>query len=68
MRKRGDKISHLVAISMDKWGLPIGLFTTNRWVTAENWYEAADVVAMLDCFDIDLMPAPPGLPTDGSLP
>ena len=49
-----DAISHLVAISMDKYGLPIGLFTTNRWVTGETWYTADDVIRMLDIFEIDL--------------
>jgi hypothetical protein len=48
-----DALSHLVGISMDRAGLPIRLFTTNRWVTGETWYEAADVVRMLDCFVID---------------
>lgn len=50
----GDEaLSHLVAIGMDKYGYPIQLFTTNRWVTAEAWYRADDVIAMLDRFDID---------------
>jgi hypothetical protein len=53
MKQRGDKLSHLVAISMDPRGIPIALFTTNRWVTAENWYSAASVAAMLDSFAID---------------
>ena len=52
-KQRNDTYSHLVAISMDRKGFPIGLFTTNRWVTAENWYAADDVCAMLDCFEID---------------
>jgi hypothetical protein len=38
---------------MDRAGLPIRLFTTNRWVTGETWYAAGDVVRMLDCFIID---------------
>lgn len=42
-----------VAISMDDWGMPIGLFCTNRWVTAEAWYSAEQVIAMLDNFSID---------------
>jgi hypothetical protein len=46
-------LSHLVAISMNPAGLPIRLFTTNRWVTGETWYAAADVCAMLDRFLID---------------
>jgi hypothetical protein len=48
-----DAISHLIAISMDAWGEPIGLFATNRWVTAETWYCADDVIGLLDRFAID---------------
>lgn len=46
-------ICHLIAISMDSAGFPISLFTTNRWVTGENWYDKADVIDMLDSFIID---------------
>ena len=56
MDERDDKLSHLVAIAMDNAGYPIGLFTTNRWVTAENWYAGDDVIAMLDDFVMDLVP------------
>jgi hypothetical protein len=49
-----DAPCHLVAVSMDKYGLPIKLFTTNRWVTGETWYAARDVIAMLDRFAMDL--------------
>ncbi|MEF2552308.1 hypothetical protein VQ042_13175 [Aurantimonas sp. A2-1-M11] len=50
----GDKaIAHLVAISMDRFGAPIRLFTTNRWVTAETWYPAADVTRMIERFSVD---------------
>jgi len=45
-------ISHLVAISMTPTGMPERLFTTNRWVTAETWYRASDVIAMLDGFAV----------------
>ena len=31
-------------------GEPMRLFTTNRWVTGETWYRAADVARMLDRF------------------
>ncbi|HEY3326642.1 MAG TPA: hypothetical protein VGK14_05660 [Novimethylophilus sp.] len=48
-----DALSHLIAISMDAYGFPTGLFATNRWVTAEAWYKAEDVISMLDRFDID---------------
>lgn len=48
-----DEPSHLVAIAMDAGGNPVRLFTTNRWVTGETWYAAADVTAMLDRFALD---------------
>ncbi|MBZ0324580.1 MAG: hypothetical protein K8F57_00120, partial [Alphaproteobacteria bacterium] len=48
-----DSLSHLIAISMDSYGFPISLFTTNRWVAADNWYACDDVVRMLDRFEID---------------
>ena len=51
--KEDDVLSHLVAVSMDRQGFPIGLFTTNRWVTGENWFQARDVIALLDGFIID---------------
>jgi hypothetical protein len=51
--KGDDALCHLVAIAMDDFGFPIGLFTTNRWVTAEAWYKADDVIPMLDNFNID---------------
>lgn len=56
MDERGDTICHLIAISMDAAGYPQSLFTTNRWVTAENWYGGDDTIAMLDRFNIDLVP------------
>ena len=47
-----DSLSHIVAISMDKKGIPTGLFTVNRWVTGEYWYDGADILRMLDRFEI----------------
>lgn len=49
-----DALTHFVAISMDRPGMPIGLFTTNRWVTDETFYKAEDVIALLDRFNMDL--------------
>lgn len=49
-----DALSHLIAISMDRRGLPTRLFTTNRWVTGETWYTAQDVSRMIERFDMDL--------------
>ena len=51
---RHDLICHLIAVSMDRSGWPIGLFTTNRWVTGETWYAGRDVGAMLERFDVKM--------------
>ena len=50
---RDDALAHLIAISMDGYGRPIGLFTVNRWVAADAWYPARDVIRMLERFEID---------------
>jgi hypothetical protein len=47
-------LCHLLAISMSPSGMPVRLFSTNRWVTGETWYTAADVISTLDRFVIDL--------------
>ncbi len=49
-----DRIgTHLVAISMDKHGFPVRMFTVNRWVTDETWYAAAAIIEMLDYYLVD---------------
>jgi hypothetical protein len=48
-----DALSHLIGISMDSAGLPIKLFSTNRWVTGETWYRAQDVKTLISSFNID---------------
>jgi hypothetical protein len=50
---KDDDVCHLIAISMDKQGYPIELFTTNRWVTGETWYDVGAVIKLLDYFNID---------------
>lgn len=50
----GDEaLAHLISISMDAYGAPIGLFAPNRWVAGDTWYPAHDVIAMLGFFRID---------------
>ena len=52
-RQAGDEaawVAHLIGISTDASGKVIRLFTTNRWVTGEVWYDADSVIAMLDRF------------------
>ncbi len=53
VRNESNQTCHLVAISMDEWGYPIALFTTNRWVTDEHWVPASVSKVLLDQFDID---------------
>lgn len=54
MAERDDTLSHLIGISMNRAGYPISLFTTNRWVAADHWYGAGDVIAFLDFFMMDM--------------
>ncbi|MBI2296103.1 MAG: hypothetical protein HYU76_08765 [Betaproteobacteria bacterium] len=44
---------HLIAISMDAYGWPIGLFATNHWVCGGAWLPAGKVIALLSRFRID---------------
>jgi len=48
-----DAIGHLVGISMDASGLPIGLFGANRWVTAETCYPAEALIELLPRFSVE---------------
>lgn len=48
--------THLLAISLDARGLPVGLFTVNRWVTDGHWFDAATTLSMLDRFRLDAAP------------
>jgi hypothetical protein len=50
----GGEPAHLIGIAMDKFGKPIQLFTTNRWVTGERWRPAAELLPGLDRFDVEL--------------
>jgi len=54
-------VTHLVGISTDAGGRLIRLFTTNRWVTGEVWYEADAVIAMLERFEVTSTEASPQL-------
>lgn len=44
--------THLFAISLDARGLPVGLFTVNRWVTDGHWIDASTTLSMVDRFDL----------------
>lgn len=47
-----DRFVHVGGISVDAFGRPIRLFTTNAWVTNETCYRAEDVIPLLDHFAI----------------
>jgi hypothetical protein len=40
------RYTHLIAIGVDAHGMPIRLFTTNRWVTDETWLPAHELIAL----------------------
>ncbi|AXS39848.1 hypothetical protein [Breoghania sp. L-A4] len=48
------RFAHIGAISVDSHGRPLRIFTTNRWVTNETLYRAADVIDLIDHFAIRL--------------
>ena len=47
-----DLLCHLVGIAVDAEGRLRELFTTNRWVTAEHWFRAEDVIRLLPAFAV----------------
>ena len=48
-----DINTHIIGIGMDGNGVPIRLFTVNRWVTGETWFDAKDILKILDQYEID---------------
>ncbi|MBW4047670.1 MAG: hypothetical protein HIU89_06975 [Proteobacteria bacterium] len=44
--------THIVGISVDERGFPKRLFTTNRWVTAEQWRPAVSVIRSMHKLDL----------------
>lgn len=48
--------THLLAIGLDSRGLPISVFTVNRWVTDGHWFDAPATLAMVDRFAVRRAP------------
>ncbi len=46
------RLAHLIAISMNAFGEPQGLFLTNRWVTDETWCPAARLIPLIERFAV----------------
>lgn len=45
-----NPMTHLVAIAMNRFGQPIRLFSVNRWVTEEIWYDACHTPSLIRRF------------------
>ena len=50
--RANTRYSHLIGVSLDSMGSPLRLFTTNQWVTGEDWTPAAQLVRQLDAFRV----------------
>ncbi|WP_293036152.1 hypothetical protein [Paraburkholderia sp.] len=44
--------AHLIAISVNALGLPVELFTVNRWVTGDRWCSGASLSRLVTRFDV----------------
>jgi hypothetical protein len=53
-----NPMTHLVAIGMNQFGQPIRLFTVNRWVTSEIWYDAEHVSGFIKRYKMTLSDDP----------
>lgn len=51
--KKKARVSHLVALSIDKNGIPREWFTTNRWVTDEWMYPAKVMTDHIPLYNVD---------------
>lgn len=50
-----NPMTHLVAVSMNRFGEPIRLFTVNRWISCEIWYDAKQIPLLLNHFKMTLV-------------
>lgn len=44
--------SHLIAIGLDARGLPVSIFTVNRWVTGGHWLDTPTILHWLQGLDL----------------
>lgn len=47
-------MTHLVAIAMNRYGQPIRLFTVNRWISYDIWYDAKHTPKFIKRFKMTL--------------
>lgn len=43
-------MTHIVAIAMNRYGEPIRLFSINRWISNEIWYDAKHTLSFIKKF------------------
>ena len=48
--------THLIAIGLNARGLPVSLFSVNRWVTGGHWFDAPTTLCMLNRFQLRDVP------------
>ena len=53
-----NPMTHLVAIAMNQVGEPIRLFSVNRWITSEIWYDAKHTHNFINRFNMTLADDP----------
>ena len=49
-----NPMTHIIAISMNRLGQPIRLFTVNRWITSEIWYDFQHAPNFINRFKMTL--------------
>lgn len=49
-----NPMTHLVAIGMSQQGMPIRLFSVNRWVTSEIWYDSVHTPYFIKHFQMNV--------------
>lgn len=47
-----DRFCHFLGLSLDEKGMPLRWFTTNRWVTGEQWKSAEEMIRLLASFSV----------------
>lgn len=52
VRPAPERFHHLAALSLDGLGRPLRWFTTNGWVTGEQYRDAAQLLPLLDGFSL----------------
>lgn len=57
----GAKPTHLLGIGLDPRGLPLSLFSLNRWVADDAWLPAASTLALVRRFSLASSAADPSL-------